>query len=340
MGYYVRRIAQAVITLIAGMFVTFALYRLIPGGPLEAIQRQLAQRMIQQRGQVNPEILARQTELLVGINPDKPFYISFFEYVRDIVLYQDFGQSILYNRPVFNVMFEGLPWSIFISSYGLILGYTATIVLGAVMAWYEGTKLDSGLTGFVLTMNSIPYYVVAILMLVVLGFQLELLPTGGRYGSNIDPGFTLKFMVSVARHAAMPIASTFVVGFAAGSLQMRGNAVRVMGSDFLRSANIRGISTNRIVTKYLTRNAVLPIYTGMMVGIARLFSSSVVTEQIFQYPGVGWYMFEALMNQDYPLLMGGFLFFSIITILGILFADLTYGLIDPRAGTGASRESF
>lgn len=340
MGYYSQRISQAAITLVAGAFVTFTVYRLMPGGPLEAIRRQMVRRMVRRTGSVDQEIIAQRTQMLTGINPDKPIPIAFFEYTRDIILYQDFGQSIAYNKPVFEVLFQAMPWSIFLSSYGLIIGYTATIVIGAVMAWYEGSKIDFGLTGFVLTMNSIPYYVVAIIMLVVLGFQYHIFPTGGRYAGDVVPGFNVPFMISVARHAAMPIISTAVVGFAAGSLQLRGNAIRVIGSDFIRSAEIRGIGTNRILTRYLTRNAILPTYTSMMVGISSLFSSSVIVERIFQYVGVGWYMFEALRLQDYPLVMGSFLFFATITTLAILFADLTYGLIDPRAGTGASRENF
>lgn len=340
MNYYLRRISQAIITLLVGMFITFALYRLMPGGPLEAITQQLIRDMLRESGTVNHEVIARRVQQLTGINPDKPILVAYYEYVRDIVLYQDFGQSLAYNDPVFEVLFRAMPWSIFISVFGLLLGFTTMVITGATMAWYEGTRIDSTLTAVVLTMNSIPYYVGAIVMLVWLGFEWHIFPTGGRYPSNVTPGFNLPFMIGIIQHGALPILSSFIIGFAAGSLGMRGNAIRIMGSDYLRSAEIRGISTNRILTRYLTRNAILPVYTGLMIGIAQLFSSSVITEKIFQYPGVGWYMFEALRLQDYPLVMGGFIFFSIITIVGILIADFTYGLIDPRAGSGANREDF
>jgi peptide/nickel transport system permease protein len=340
MRYYVRRVGQAIITLIAATFITFALYRLMPGGPLEAITQRLVQQMQRDGGQINTQLIAQRVENMTGINPDQPVPIAFFNYVRDIVLYQDFGESIVFQEPVFEVLFRAMPWSIFISIYGLLLGFTAMIFVGSMMAWKEGTRIDSGLTVFVLVMNSIPYYVGAIVMLVVLGYQWGIFPTGGRYPANVSPGFTLPFMIGIVRHATLPIMSSFIIGFAGGSLGMRGNSVRIMGSDYLRSAEIRGLSTNRILTRYLTRNAILPIYTGLMIGIAGLFSSSVITETIFQYPGVGYYMLEAIELQDYPLVMGGFLFFSVLTIVGILIADFTYGLIDPRAGSGADRESF
>lgn len=340
MRYYIRRIAQAIITLLVATFITFALYRLMPGGPLEAITQRLVQQMVRDGGQVNTELIARRAENLTGVNPDKPILIAFYEYVEGIVLRQEFGTSIVFQEPVFEILFRAMPWSIFISVYGLLLGFTTMIFVGSMMAWKEGTRVDSGLTVFVLIMNSIPYYVGAIVMLVVLGYQLELFPTGGRYPSNVSPGFTLPFMIGIVRHAVLPIMSAFIIGFAGGSLGMRGNSVRIMGSDYLRSAEIRGLSTNRILTRYLTRNAILPIYTGLMLGIAGMFSSSVILETIFQYPGVGYYMLEAIELQDYPLVMGAFVFFSIVTIIGILIADFTYGLIDPRAGSGADRESF
>lgn len=340
MRYYLQRIGQAIITGLAGLFITFALYRLMPGGPLQAIVAEFINRQMEREGSVNAERVAERAETLTGINPDKPIIISFYEYVRDIVLYQDFGTSIAFQDPVFEILFRAMPWSMFVSGYGVLLGFTGTVLLGALMAWFEGTKVDSAITVFTLIATSIPYYIYAVFFLVVFGFEWGLFPTGGREPTNVPQGFNPEYMIGLVRHAALPIASTLIIGFAAGSLGMRANTVRIMGSDYLRSARIRGLGTNRIVTRYLVRNAVLPIYTQLMIGLSALFGSSVILERIFQYPGIGWYMFEALILQDYPLLMGGFVFFGGITIAGILIADLTYGLIDPRAGTGQSREAF
>jgi peptide/nickel transport system permease protein len=338
--YFLRRSLQSVLTFVIGLFVTFALYRLVPGGPIEALQQRLIRQMQSQQGTVNTQRVNRLTEKISGINPDQPILPAFAEYVVNIVLYQDFGTSIAYQKPVFEVLFTAMPWSVFLSVYGLLLGYAATILVGTLMAWKEGTSVDSALTLFVLTMNSIPYYIGGLVMLVVLGFQWQLFPTGGRYPAGVTPGFNLPFMIGLVQHAALPILSQFIVGFAGGAIGMRGLAVRVVGADYLRSARLRGLGTNRILTRYITRNSVLPMYTGLMIGIAGIFSSSVIVERIFQYPGVGWYLFEALTLQDYPLVMGAFIFFSALTILGTLLADLTYSVVDPRAGTGADREAY
>jgi len=339
MRYYVRRIAQSVFTLLSGLFLTYALYRLIPGSPLKAIMANLIAQQ-QRRGEVDTEQVARMAEQMTGINPDEPIIVGFFNYVSGIVLRGDFGTSILYQDPVFDILFRAMPWSIFLSVYGIMLGFTASILVGVLMAWHEGSKLDSGLTVLVLSVNAIPYYVGAIVMLSLLAFQWGLFPTGGRAPRAVAPGFNVQFMLGILHHGALPILSTFLLGFGAGSLGMRANTVRIVGSDYLRSARLRGVSSNRILTRYLTRNAILPLYTGLVVGIGALFASNVITEYIFQYQGAGWFLFESVVNQDYPLIMGSFLFFGTVTVLGILLADLTYGLIDPRAETGATRDTF
>ena len=338
MGYYTERFAQAIITYIAACTLAFVLYRLMPGGPIEAMQAALIQDMIEQGEPVDVERVMRLTELHTGIDPDQPIYLAYLEYVWGILRYGDFGRSIAYGQPVFDILFAAMPWSIFVSVYGLVLGFSVTILLGSLMAYKEGSKFDKGSTVFVLVLGSIPYYVAAIVMLSVLSFQWDLFPQGGRWDRRIDPGFTPQFMASIAYHGALPIMTGFIVGFGGGALGMRANSIRLLGSEYLHSARVRGISTTRITTRYIGRNAVLPIYTGLMIGIAGIFSSGVIMEWIFNYPGVGWYTFEALELRDYPLLMGAFLFFVGLTVIGILVADLTYGLIDPRAGTGADRE--
>lgn len=340
--YYASRFAQAIITIFAAVTLTFSLYRLMPGGPMGAMQAQLSQRL-QEQGYSSDEIeerVGQLTELYTGIDPDTPIHIAYLEYLEDVVFNLDLGTSLIYQEPVIDIMARAMPWSIFVSVNGLLLGFTASVLLGSLMATWEGGRFDSGSTLAVLGLSSIPYYVGALVMLAFLGFGWGIFPTGGRYGSGVDPGVNVDFMASVIYHGAMPTLSGFILGFGAQALAMRGNSIRVIGSDYIHSARLRGIGTNRITTRYVARNAILPIYTSVMIGIAALFSGSVILEQIFQYPGMGWYLFTALTSQDYPLLMGTFIFFTILTVSGILIADLTYGLIDPRAGTGAERESF
>lgn len=341
MNYYVRRTGQVIITFFSAMFLAYALYRFMPGGPLEALIAQEIQDHYERNpGQPLPIDRIQQTaERQTGINPDAGIVQGFIDYMYGVVVQQDLGQSIAFSGSVYDVVVRHMPWSILISGYGLLLGFTATLVVGTLMAWKEGTKTDSGLTVFILVTSSIPYFVVGALMLGLLGFQWGWFPQGGKVDPTTTPGFNIPYMVSVAHHATLPILSTFVVGFG-GALGMRANTVRIMGSDYIRSARLRGLSSNRIMVRYLMRNAILPIYTGALMLLAGVFSSNVVTEEIFQYPAMGWILLDALEYRDYPLLMGTFIFFTGITVFALLLADFTYGLIDPRAGTGASREAY
>lgn len=338
MNYYARRLWQAVFTLLVVVSLTFVLYRLMPGGPIEAMQQRMIQDAVARGESPDMQYINRMVEIRTNIRPDDPVYVQFYEYMRDIVVYQDFGESIYYGEPVFEVLMYAMPWSIFISVYGLVIGFTANIVLGAVMAYYEGSRFDSGSTVVAIVLNSIPYYVGAVVMLAFLAFTWDLFPTGGRYWAHTQPGFNLEFMLGVLHHGTLPILSGVLIGFGGTALSMRGNCIRVMGSNYLRVAQLRGLSDSRIAIRYVGRNAILPLYTGFMIGLAGIFSSSIIMEQIFTYPGVGWYTYDALLNRDYPLLMGILIFFSTVTVIGVLIADMTYGLIDPRASTSDKEE--
>lgn len=342
MRYYLKRLGQAVITLFAATSLTFVLYRLMPGGPVDSLRREFQQQggnFAEGGAGRSPEEINRLIELHTGIQPDLPLHVAYFQYVRDLVLYQDFGRSIYYSEPVFDILFRAMPWSIFVSVYGLLIGFSVTIILGAIMAYREGERFDKAGTVIIILLNSVPYYVAAILMLSVLAFGLGWFPKGGRAYPDAVPGFNLYFIQGVLHHGALPILSGMIVGFGSGALAMRANSIRVMGSDYLRVARLRGLKDSRIAVRYVGRNAILPLYTGFMISLSGIFSSSVVMERIFTYPGLGWYTFDALIRDDYPLLMGSFLFLTTITIVSIMIADLTYGLIDPRASV-SEKESY
>jgi peptide/nickel transport system permease protein len=315
------------------------MYRLLPGGPTQAIKNQLLSQAVEQGRTINEDRIERLLELYVNVDPNKPIHLAYIDYMSSIVLELDFGRSITYNEPVFDILFRAMPWSVFVSIYGLLLGFSSNVILGSMMAYKEGSIFDKFFTSVAVLTTSIPYYVGAILMLSYLAFQWGLFPTGGRFNQATTPGLNYPFMAGVLQHGALPILAGFIVGFGGGALGMRGNSIRVLGEDYLRVARLRGIGKTRLYTRYVARNAILPMYTGLMIGIAGIFSSGVIMERIFTYPGVGWYTFDALLKRDYPLLMGSFIFYTTITVIGIMIADMTYGIVDPRASSG-DKESY
>ncbi len=340
--YYLKRVGQSVLVFFLALTVTFALYRMLPFGPTEMVKVQIMKQTLKQGTSPTPQQMANINSIVetyTGIDPNQPWYVAYYEYLRDIILYQDFGRSIFKNEPVFDILFRAMPWSIFISVYGLALGTTVSLLFGAVMAYNEGSKFDTGMTFISLVNSTVPYYVVGILALIVFSFNLGWFPSGGRMDPNTTPGLNIPFIVGVVKHAALPVLTAFIAGFS-GALAFRGNCIREMGEGYIRVARLRGISQGRIAIRYVGRNALLPIYTNIMMGIASIFGSGIILETIFNYPAMGLVTYNALLNRDYPLIMGAFVFFTIITLLGILIADLTYGVIDPRVKGGSNRESY
>ncbi|WP_247004590.1 ABC transporter permease [Halosolutus gelatinilyticus] len=330
--YFVKRTGMAFLTFYAVISFTFAMIRLMPGSPVDRLRAQLAS-----AGQ-DPSAVARQVELYASINPEQPLWQQYVDYITSVAT-GDLGTSTWYNEPVAQILGNAMPWTIFISIVSIILIYLIGITTGAFMAYAEGSRFDVSWSGTSILLTSVPFYVVAVVLLWLLGYNLSLFPTSGHYGSGIEEGFNPQFIWSVIGHGALPIASLVIAGFGIVALQMRGNAIQVLGEDYLRVAQLRALPQRRIALRYVARNAFLPMYTSLMISLGTLFGSSIILEYIFQYPGVGYFMYQSISARDYPLMMGTFLFITAGVIVGVYIADLTYGFIDPRAG-GGDREAF
>ena len=333
--YFVSRVGQAIITFITVITLTFVMIRLMPGGPAALIRAKL-----EQSGQAfTEEEIANRVELYTQVHPNKPIPEAYIDYVAS-VLTGNLGESIWYSRSVMEILADAMPWTIYLSAISLLLTFAIGIALGAAMAYGEGSKFDFSSSALSTVITSVPFYVIAILLLWFLGYSWGIFPTGGRVSQEIEPGLTVAYVGSILRHSAMPIMALTIAGFGGKALSMRGNSIQVLGNDYLRVARLRGLSERRISLRYVARNAILPMYTGILISIGSLFGGSIILEQIFAYPGAGYYVFKSLGARDYPLLMGGFLFITFGIVVGVFLADLTYGLVDPRAGSEANRESF
>lgn len=334
MRWITKRIIQALLTVYVVVSLSFGMIRLLPGGPMDYLRAKLAE----QQG-MDPERVNNLIEVYTNVHPDKPLPQQYIEYMMAI-FQGDFGKSVWYNEPVAGILGDALPWTLLIMALSLLLTFFLGITLGAIMGYKEQSRFDFGATVGTIFLNSVPYYVAAVVLVYILGYQFQLFPTGGRMNQNTTVGFNIPFILGILHHAALPVMSMVITGFGGQALGMRGNSIRVLGEDYLRVARLRGLSEVRIALRYVARNAILPMYTNLMISIGFMFGGSVILEKIFQYPGIGYYMFEATMSRDYPLMMGGFLFITIAVVIGIFIADLTYGKLDPRASGGESREAY
>lgn len=337
MNYYVRRTLRSLSVIFIVVTLTFAMIRYLPGGPMDFLRAQLLQQAGGDVSAEQMESIRRQVEVLTNVAPDEPLWKQYLDYLVAIAQ-GDLGQSIWFDAPVADLVAEAIPWTIFVSFTALLVTFPANTLLGALMAYFEGSRFDFSLTTFTMLSRSIPYYVFAITLVFVLGYTWGWFPHQGRFGPTVTPGLNPDFIVNVAYHAALPISSLILAGLG-GSLGMRGNCIRILGSDYMRVADLRGLPLTRVSTLYLLRNAVLPAYTNVMIRIGALLGGSVILETIFGYRGVGWLMFRGISSRDYPLMMGGFLVITVAVIAGITVADFTYGKIDPRIQVGEQGEA-
>lgn len=333
--YFLTRLGQAVLTMVTAVVISFALFQAMPGGPVEAMRSQIIQNRGLEAGgtNVNMEQLRRLVESYSNMNPEDPFHVQLLDYSKNIFVEGDLGTSIYRGEPVTSLILQRLPWTTFIGVYAMVIGYLASFLIGSMMAYKEKSRFDSVLSVVLTALNSVPYYIVGVVLIFVVGVKFGLLPIGGRVGSGVDPAFTVEFFASAAAHAALPILSIAAL-LTNTALTLRENAVRVLGEDFMRVAKLRGINDARMATRYVGHNAILPMYTKIMIGVAGIFSGTVIVEQVFSYPGMGLLLFDAVKTRDYPLLMGTMIFFTAITVTAILVADITYGFLDPRIGAG------
>lgn len=335
MGYLLKRLSQSVVTVLAVITLSFGLIRLMPGGPTDALRAQLRQN--------NPSITEAQIqsriEAELSIAPDEPLYVQYFDYVTGVVT-GDLGTSTYYDTPVVAELANVVPWTVFLMSVSIFLMFVLGVTVGAFMAYREGSPFDIGMTGFGLVLNSTPNYVIGLLLITFVGYRLELFPTGGRIASDVVSPYGIQYVVSVLYHAALPIGAMVLQGFGGWALNMRGNSIRILGDEYLRGAWLRGLGERRIAMRYVARNAILPMYTGLLISIGFMFGGAVIIEEIFRYPGMGKELLDAVHHRDYPMMMGTFMVITLSVVVGITFADLTYSKIDPRASTGDSSESY
>ena len=328
-SYTIKRFGQALFTIFAAVSFTFVLIHMLPGGPVQYVKARLAQ----SGTSLSNEELKRLAEAYVGVRPDEPLYIQYIDYVSSAVFHIDLGRSFLYDQPVAEILAQALPWTIFVMASALFINFALSVVIGALMAYKQGSKFDFGMSIILQSAASVPYFIAALFFLYVFSFQMGWFPTGGRVGSVNE--FSVNFVISVLHHAALPILS-LVITQLGNALLMRANSISVLGNDFVQVARLRGLSEGRISVFYVAHNAILPLYTFFLILVGYVFGGSVILETIFSYYGIGYIMFKAIKVRDYPLMMGAFLLITIAVTIGILIADLTYGYIDPRVSREGS----
>lgn len=327
--YILRRLGVALLTIAASSVLAFVLLRNMPGDIFQNQARDLARAQ-----QIPFEEAFRQVVLQYNYDPTEPMLKQAARYYGGL-LHGNLGISMYNaNRTVNDYVAYALPWTLLIVCTALTLSFFLGIGIGGFMAWRRSGWLSGFLTLFCTVTSSIPVFVFAFLLMVFFVFQLGWFPMSGAYDIMVDPGFNLPFLLSAGYHAVLPIFTFVLVSMGGWALQMKASGIAVMGEDFIFAAHARGIPESVIRTRYVMRNALLPIVTSAAIVFSGMIGNGAFVESTYIYPGMGKILAEASGRRDFAVMQGILLIISATTILANLVVELFYSKLDPRIKSG------
>jgi peptide/nickel transport system permease protein len=325
MRHLLRRIGFYLVALWVAITVDFFIPRLAPGNPAELL-------IAHYQGKLRPEAL-HSLEVAFGISHD-PLWVQYFQYLNQLV-HGNFGISLAYlPTPVMTVIAQGLPWTLVLATVSVIVSFVLGTLLGVVIAWRRGSALDTVVPPLLTFLSAIPYFWLALILLYVLGFTLNLFPIHGGYDIDVTPGLSPDFLASAFQHSLLPALTLVVSSIAGWVLGMRNAMMTTLSEDYVLMAEAKGLPQRQVMFAYAARNAILPNVTGFALALGFVVSGQLVTEIVFSYPGIGFYLLQAVSNSDYPLLQGIFLIISLAVLSANFLADLLYAALDPRVRQG------
>jgi len=347
--YIIRRLLQAIPTLIGVSLISFFLVKSAPGDPVLAMTydpkiSQATRETLRRQLGLDQPLPVQYVRWLTGLvmrpgDATAEFsdedtgcsYVSLLNYTfcnsGGGVLRANLGTSITTKQPVWDRIAERIPATLELTTTGLIIGLLLGIPLGVLSAVRQGSLFDNLVRFFAVVGNAVPAFWLALLLIFLFGVYLNWLPAGGRRTVSLSDEFDL---VDRLRHITLP-AMVLAVGWVAVlSRFMRAETLEVLHTDYIRTAKAKGLLPIQVWFIHATRNALIPLATILGPAITGLLAGAVITETIFAWPGMGRLTFDAAIQRDYPVVLGTVMIASVLVILGNLFSDILYGLIDPR----------
>lgn len=320
-GARAGRILQYLAVFVVAVTLNFLLPRFMPGNPLALIAGVDV-------GLLTPD---QRAQLVADAGLDQPLLVQYFTYWADL-LRLDFGFSYRQSRPIVDMIWERLPWTLLLTGASLAVSAVIGIVLGAASAWRRGRPADVGMLSGMIALESLPSFWLGMLLVAIFSVQLGWLPSFGA----VTPARELEgfdAFIDVVRHAVLPVVTLSVLSVPGVYLTMRYSTLSVLGEDFIRTARAKGATERRVLFGHVARNALAPVVTVLALRLGYAFGGTVVIETVFSYPGLGRLVFESVSGRDYPVMQATFLIFTVAVLLANLLADLVYPVLDPRTRT-------
>jgi len=326
---YLRYLSERFVIFVATIFISitivFFVPRLVPGHPLTAV----FSRMAAAGGRVNAPQLIEEYNRLFGL--DKSLWEQYVRFLRELAR-GNLGYSIgNFPAHVSDMLRSAVPWTIGLLTLTTLISWVLGSLIGAVVGWRGGkSRFIQALVPAALVLYTIPYYILAIILIFLFAFQWRIFPLSGAYSVGLVPELSLDFALDVLRHAMLPALSILLVSLGWWFLSMRSLITSLKGEDYILQAEAKGLSDRRILWAYAFRNALLPQATGLAISLGHIVGGALITEVIFAYPGLGWLIYNSIKSLDFPVIQGSVLLIVFAVALANFVIDLAYPLIDPR----------
>lgn len=327
-NFIFRRLLRALLTIYLVTTFIFFLVRLLPGDPVQVfINKQMTQYGY------SYDDAANQARSLFAIDDSKPLIMQYFEYIANL-LRGDMGQSmVLPGTTVISIINSRIWWTIFSVGVALIIAFALGSLIGMFMAYKRGSLFDGIASTIGSVLNSFPNYLFALMFIIIFSVQLGWIPyvkMRGSLSSGQPVEFSWAFFTDALYHAMLPVFVYVVTSIGGWMLLMKSSTVATLEEDYVTAARARGVPEWRILTFYVGRNAILPLFTQLTIAVGFVVGGSLLVEPIFQYQGIGSRLLESINTRDYPVLQGIFLVITISVVMALFVADLLYSRLDPR----------
>jgi peptide/nickel transport system permease protein len=323
MRFVLRKVGFFVVTMWAAVSFNFFIPRLMPGNPVQALEAQ--------HPHLGPQAIHALT-ILLGGGSHESLIAQYFQYWGHVVTF-NFGVSITtsFGTSVNSIVFHALPWTLGLVGVTTVIAFLLGTFIGLVSAWRRGTWLDSALPPIFVITSAFPYFWIALLAVYIFSIRLGVLPGSGAYNFlGGSPAWTWHYVGDVVQHAILPAATILITSIGGWILTMRNNVITVLAEDYVRMARAKGLKPWRVMWEYAGKNAILPNLTGFAMSLGFVVSGAILVEYVFNYPGVGYMLLNAVNGLDYPLMQALFLLITVAVLLSVLAADIVTAILDPR----------
>jgi peptide/nickel transport system permease protein len=330
MRHLVRRAGFYLVALWAAVTFNFIIPRLMPGDPAEAYIAKLQTQQI-----TRAQIDAIRTEF--GVNPNVPIWKQYLDYLNGLLHGQLGIATSQFPTTVADILRQSLPWTIGLVGVSLLLSFVIGTLIGMLIGWRRGSWYDTAVPPILTFISAVPYFWMALGLVYIFGVNLNWFPTDSGYDVfNVIPGWNMDFISSVAQHAILPI-TTLVLGSLAGwVLTMRNTMITTLSEDYVLMAQAKGLPERQVMFTYAARNAILPSITSFSISLGLVVSGSLLTEIVFNYPGIGFALYKGVQGNDYALVEGCFLVIALAVLIANFLSELVYTFLDPRVRQGRS----